>query len=435
MPGPSTTAARVEPGRLGGAEHMREQRRPGQTVQHLGQVGFHPRAFAGGKDDGECGSISHTALDRCGNASVMSANSMAGDAERGVSLLGSSCWFEGIAESAPRAPGTAICLVQSLGQGHNPRSNALELGSIEEIDRGTEPSNLPIAAAQIVSQALLASLFRLTFSKREASKLWLNIAGEARGTCCGARSPSSGSRLPASRAFISTARWPILPRLAGNSPTHCRSVRPRRPPPSPARAHATGSLPRFKAACASWRSRWRRSARNSISICPLRLRLGLRGGGAGGQARVPCADTGGEAGNRHRAAGSPARSSRRGSEARADASRSAEARTGGEAHRAGRGRDQTGAAGAGRSHSGAQALRAAVRGGVADRRSPCRGRARGRQRCTGALSHASGRAARADTNACRKPARTDTDTHALHAHAGAGRERRARSGRAAPRRQ
>ena len=31
---------------------MREHRPPGDRVQHLVQIGFHPRALAGGKDDG-----------------------------------------------------------------------------------------------------------------------------------------------------------------------------------------------------------------------------------------------------------------------------------------------------------------------------------------------------------------------------------------------
>ena len=40
--------------RAGGGEGVGEQRRGGERVQHLGQVGVHPRALAGGEhDDGD----------------------------------------------------------------------------------------------------------------------------------------------------------------------------------------------------------------------------------------------------------------------------------------------------------------------------------------------------------------------------------------------
>jgi hypothetical protein len=37
--------------RRAGLHGMDQQRRPGDPVQHLGQVGIHPRALTGGEDD------------------------------------------------------------------------------------------------------------------------------------------------------------------------------------------------------------------------------------------------------------------------------------------------------------------------------------------------------------------------------------------------
>ena len=162
----------AEAGALGGGEHMREQRRAGEPVQHLGPVGFHPRAFARGKNDGQSGSVSHAGSDRCQIVSIISANSMFRGGEREGNACGQRIpSFKGESRIAAASSWNPIRLVQSWSEGHNPCGcNASRLGTIEEIDPGRQSESSSLAAAQIVSQALLVSLFRLTFSKREASK-------------------------------------------------------------------------------------------------------------------------------------------------------------------------------------------------------------------------------------------------------------------------
>ena len=111
----------AEAGALGGGEHMREQRRAGEPVQHLGPVGFHPRAFARGKDDGQSWSVSHAGSDRCQIVSIVSANSTFRGGEREGNACGQRIpSFKGESRIAAASAWNPIRLVQSWSEGHNP---------------------------------------------------------------------------------------------------------------------------------------------------------------------------------------------------------------------------------------------------------------------------------------------------------------------------
>ena len=82
MPGPTTSAGPADAGRLRRASTWASSGAPAIRCSTLGSVGFHPRALAGGKDDGESRSFSHAALDRCQIALRSPSKKRARDGER-----------------------------------------------------------------------------------------------------------------------------------------------------------------------------------------------------------------------------------------------------------------------------------------------------------------------------------------------------------------
>jgi hypothetical protein len=86
-------------GALGRVQHMNEHRRAGDGMHHLRDVGFHPGALAGGKDDGENRILRH--------ASSIKDRRLAGSTSRGRI---EDTW-----------PPSAPSLMESRGESHNGR--------------------------------------------------------------------------------------------------------------------------------------------------------------------------------------------------------------------------------------------------------------------------------------------------------------------------
>jgi hypothetical protein len=107
-------------------------------VHHLGQLGLHPRALAGGKDDGESRGLGHAGLGRCRFTPWRSSKKRAPRAGKElVTLKVVNPVLRGSkAESLVASARKANCLIQSQDEGHNPRVRRARRGPGNgEIDR------------------------------------------------------------------------------------------------------------------------------------------------------------------------------------------------------------------------------------------------------------------------------------------------------------